>query len=81
MKAKLLYVSIPAFANMIREGGGFFRVTKGIAADAKIIRFGYEPTRDSMFVVVESESYDDVPEGCELRADYVTVEFEEQSPE
>lgn len=81
MRARLLYVSIPAFANMVREGGGWFRVTEGIAPDAKIVRFGYSPERDCMFVVVESPSYEEVLEGAEFPAGYVTVQYEDRREE
>lgn len=81
MRAKLLYLSIPAFANIVREGNGFFRVAKGIAEDAKIVRFGYQPERDSIFVVCESDEYPECHECGDIPADYIELEFESKGHE
>lgn len=50
-------------------GKGKFEVVRDgheLPEDAKIIRAGYDYITDVFFVIVESEAYSDLPDGCQV---------------
>jgi hypothetical protein len=63
MKAKLFYVT-PEALIMMMNGKAFRVIQNPLPTDAKIVDSGYDYPRRTVVFVVQSETYDDIPEGA-----------------
>ena len=64
-RVKFLAVSPGEIMSLFKKGlkvRGGFKVIKGAPADAKVLTVTYEARLDKFLIVIESDSYDEVPD-------------------
>lgn len=80
-KVRFLMIDPAGFMSLFRKGlkiRGGFKIIKGIPEDGEILTIAYDPTRGhrgAIMVVVQSESYDEVPVDKQPPVQLVKIEL------
>ena len=74
MRVKGFVVSGQSFVDLCKVGLMQWRVTEGAPSTARFRNAWFDAARQSFIVSLEDESFEDVPEGCEMPIIYLKVE-------
>jgi hypothetical protein len=80
-KVKLLMVNPPDFMALFTKGlkvRGGWKIIKGVPADAKLLTIAYEPSRNGVMLVVESEEYEPVPKNVTPPIQIVEIDINDR---